>query len=849
MTRKMLRWVFAVGLAVLLLNAAIPFLVTRQAGLRHEAADAEHELGRGLSRLLRAYLDAETGERGFILTGDEAFLGPYQHGRAEVGRLLPQIAARMRPSPAVERLLHHEHLLAPQQAGRIAARRQGLLVETAAMAQGRREMDAIRNEIEALARESQQRGAVLAADTARWDAWSRISVVVVTLMDLLLIGAACLFALRAARDQRAAIAATDVANRHLLNEAAQRNEAMRQLEQHNDKLNALIATQALLAQSALDLERFLTLVTDSMLRLSPAQGVVVLLVDGEKLLCRAGSGSGAHLVGRRVPREGSLSGRCLAEQALLSAPDTESDPRVDREACRRAGARALLVAPLYQAGAAVGVLMMIGDRPDTFGPPDTQTLQLMAGLLGAALGHQRQFEENERLLAGRTQALAALERELTRRERYEQELVSSRQRTQAIIEASHEMFICIDRDGRVIDWNAQAAATFGWSKDEVVGQLLADLIVPERFRMRHQDGIAHFLRTGEGAAINRRMELPALQRNGHEILVELTITALHHGDTIEFPCFLRDISARKRAEQAQLQQQQTLRAITDAIPALVSFLDAGQRYRYWNRQYLETLGIEPAAGQTVAEFMGEEFHARIRPQIEAALRGEPAYFETTMATQRGTRYQSVNLIPHRDEQDEVAGFYVVSWDITDRKQQELAWQTLASFDTLTGALTRVFFLEALDLALRRHRRSGQPLALFYLDVDHFKPINDLHGHAAGDAVLRAYTRAIERALRESDVVGRLGGDEFCVMLDDARNEEAAIKVAEKILEAVRVPIAIEDGTLRISTSIGIAFINRTHRTPEQLVALADTALYQAKQIGRDRYALVRVDDDAGEVAG
>ncbi|WP_169307266.1 diguanylate cyclase domain-containing protein [Chitiniphilus eburneus] len=844
---RMQRWGLLIAVVILLLNTAVPFLVSRQAALKREEVGAQRELIHQLIQLLGGYVDAETGVRGFMLTHDETFLAPYVHGRGEVRRLLPQVARAVHSQPEqkrrLEKLLQIEHPVNALQTQRIEVLRRNLPIDTASVIQGKRYMDAIRAGIGAMDADARQRAAVLAADVARLDRWSRIAVAGMTLLDLLLIGAACLLALRAIREQRAAMVAADRANRHLLNEVAQRNETMGQLEQHTARLNEVIATQALLAQSALDLDRFLKLVGDSMMRLTPAQGVVVQMIEGELLACRAGSGVGSSLIGTWVEQRSSLSGLCIAQEQVLASSDTENDPRVNQEACRRAGARALVVAPLFQAGVAVGVLMMVADHPDAFSPHDTQTLQLMAGLMGAALGYQRQFEQNQVLLTGRTQALAALERELSRRERYEAELVSSRQRTQAIIEASHEMFICIDRDGLVIDWNAQAAAVFGWTKDEVLGRPLTELIVPERFRLRHQDGIAHFLKTGEGAALNRRIELPAMQRNGNEVLVELTITVLHHGDTVEFPCFLRDISARKRAEQALLNQQQTLRAITDAIPALVAFLDATQRYRYWNGQYLVLLGIEPTEGQLMVDFMGKDYYERARPYVESALCGEKVHFETTMVALRGTRHIVSDLIPQIGEQGTVSGCYVVSWDVTDRKQQELAWRTLASFDTLTGALTRAFFLEALDLALRRHRRSGQPLALFYLDVDHFKPINDQHGHAVGDAVLRGYAQAIERSLRESDVVGRLGGDEFCVMLDEVRTEENAIAVAEKILAAVRMPIETESGPMQISTSIGIAFIVRTQRAPDQLVALADSALYQAKQIGRDRFALIRVDDE------
>ena len=179
----------------------------------------------------------------------------------------------------------------------------------------------------------------------------------------------------------------------------------------------------------------------------------------------------------------------------------------------------------------------------------------------------------------------------------------------------------------------------------------------------------------------------------------------------------------------------------------------------------------------------------------------------------------------------------MAWDITERKTQELEWQSRASIDQLTGLLNRASFMERLDLALSRHRRNDSALAVFYLDIDHFKKINDTHGHAAGDALLKKFAEWLRIAVRTTDYVGRLGGDEFCILLDNIKTPANARAVAEKILDLAHSPVAFENQTLTISTSIGIAFAQTPNLAGEQYLALADGALYRAKQGGRNRYVL------------
>ncbi|QDQ25424.1 diguanylate cyclase [Chitinimonas arctica] len=835
-----LRTGFTLGFVVLLVGAALPFSLSFQVAARHEAATAEERTLDQLDALLSAYKDAETGERGYMLAGQEAYLTPYRRGQDDIRALLPPLRDKLARVSAqrqsFSRLLALDAQFARYQAERIAARRRDDQAGGEHTDHGKRLMDGIRVEVAGLQAHVKARLRNLSAGARQLDEWNRRAIVIVTLIDLLLFGAVYVFALRSLRTQQENGEALQAANSHLLREGERRHADAQQMERHAQRLTQIIATQSELAQSAMDMTHFLDVVVQRMLVLTPASGAVVEMVEGDEMVYRAGSGTVAEFVGLRLQRGSSLSGLCVRAGTVIVSADCANDERVDQVARRKVGAGSMVVAPLFRAGEAVGVVKVIAPTAHGFDGNDIQTLQLMAGMLGAALGNQLQFQRNDALLTERTQTLAALERELLRREKYEIELQRGRERIQSIIAASHEAFICIDSAGLVTDWNARAVSIFGWEQAEVMGQPLEQLIIPETLREKHRQGIAHFLATGEGPVLNRRIELPARRRDGSEIPVELTITVLRKEGAVEFPCFLHDISERKHSEALLLKQQETLRSISDNLPALVGFVDSEERFQYCNRQFQAMLGLD-VLGMTLEQAMGKEFHTAIAPLITAALQGEPARSDSAMMTLQGMRDFEGRFIPQTDIGGNVVGFHIIAWDITERKQREREWQSRASVDALTGLLNRAFFLEALELALRRHRRTGEALAVLYLDIDHFKQINDQHGHAAGDAVLQAFAGYLKGALRESDIVGRFGGDEFCVALDNVQSPDNAAAVAEKILAAAQQPVLFQGTSLSISTSIGIAFVDMPALRAEHLIPMADAALYRAKQAGRNRYSL------------
>ena len=667
------------------------------------------------------------------------------------------------------------------------------------------------------------------------------------------------------------------------------------------------------------------------------------------------------------------------------------------------------------------------------------------------------------------------------------QLRKSEQHLRDILTHAGDAFVGLDAGGAITEWNRQAEETFGWVRDEVMGQQLENFLIPAELRQAHVDGMKRFIVSGTGPVINKRIELTALHRDGHHIAIELSVAASFDGINYIASAFIRDITSRKEAERKLAENEKFLRTITDNIPLLIGYAGIDERYQFANASYQKFLGVDPQAvvgksmrdilgevsyseiaphlttvkagravhfertaqingntfhfmgdyipdiandgvvkgffilvldisarknaeigqalgeqrlksitdnlpsmiaqidreeryvfvneyvartfgtppasilGKTVREIRGEEVYSRIRPFVQRALHGETGSFEgTATGIDQGEFYYQADYLPSFNPAGENDGFYLMAFDITQRKRAEMKqaeseqrlrlitdnlpvlisyidrehrlqfgnaafkkWldvdpdtivgklavdvigeeryqdslpyierglagekvrfvisskyndavrelQTvyipqkspdgtilgiytltsditaqkniekqlfqLARMDSLTGLPNRRQFEEKLDEALARVARSGRLLALMFLDIDHFKAINDELGHATGDAVLLQFGETIRDTVRKVDVVARLAGDEFVVVLEGLNDRGEASTVAEKVVKAVFRSIPATNGILQISTSIGIAFANDASDAA-QLLEHADQALYVSKKQGRNQFTV------------
>lgn len=302
-----------------------------------------------------------------------------------------------------------------------------------------------------------------------------------------------------------------------------------------------------------------------------------------------------------------------------------------------------------------------------------------------------------------------------------------------------------------------------------------------------------------------------------------------------------DITDRKDAENAIKASERKLRALAESAYDAIVMIDMHGNASFWNR------AAERLFGYTEEEVIGRPIHELITPpelraeamagMLQVGGTGDAdavgAIHETEALRKDGTRMpveRSVSAFRLGDKRYAVATIR----DITERKATEARLLELATTDSLTGLFNRRRFMELAEREFARGKRYQGARTILMMDIDHFKRVNDTHGHDVGDEVLRELARISRTALRELDILGRLGGEEFGVLLPET-DAGPAMEVAERLRRAIeQSPIATGAGEMRITVSIGAATSKDEAETVETLLKRADVALYEAKQSGRNR---------------
>jgi diguanylate cyclase (GGDEF)-like protein/PAS domain S-box-containing protein len=328
----------------------------------------------------------------------------------------------------------------------------------------------------------------------------------------------------------------------------------------------------------------------------------------------------------------------------------------------------------------------------------------------------------------------------------------------------------------------------------------------------------------------------------------------------------RSAQRTEEAEAALRESEERLRLIANNVPALISYVDRDQRYRYSNRTYDDWFGIphEGMHGRTIAEVFGDDAYGRMRPEIERVLGGANVQFELAMGDGAKRRTLQVACVPHLGQEGEVLGFYVLANDVTQlkRAQEDLRYaaiqlqhdarrlEFLAHHDTLTGLPNRAMFSERAREAVAHARRHQKTAALLFIDLDNFKTVNDTLGHDIGDTLLKVISSRLRASVRGDDFIARIGGDEFCVLLQDIADPREAAAVAQKLLHELGKSYRIGEHSVHSGASIGIACVPQDGDDVATLLRLADLAMYRAKELGRNGYQFfsAMLNEDAAAAA-
>jgi diguanylate cyclase (GGDEF)-like protein/PAS domain S-box-containing protein len=455
---------------------------------------------------------------------------------------------------------------------------------------------------------------------------------------------------------------------------------------------------------------------------------------------------------------------------------------------------------------------------------------------------------------GRPVRMLGVCQDVTERQREQEALRRAEEHARRVVEEAHEAFISTDDLGVIVDWNRRAESVFGWSRTEAIGRPLAETIIPQRYWAAHFRGLEHFLATGEGPILGRRLELTALHRDGHEFPVEVSIAAMRMQDGYTFNALLHDISERKQAERAIQDAEERFRGAFEEAPIGMALVALDGRLRQANGALCDITGYsaDELEGTSFESIAHPDDRAQLRSETDLLVAGEASSYRIDVRCVHAsgdTVWVALRAALLRDGKGEPAHFLSQVVDITHRRRYEEKLQYMADHDPLTGLLNRRSFDRELGSHLERGRRYGVRGAALVLDVDRLKDVNDMLGHNAGDELLRRIARALGARLRETDVLARLSGDEFAVLLPNA-DSDGARQAAHDLVAAVHEQgVRTRDGRCRtITASVGVAMIDDDGLCGEDLMVNADLAMYDAKESGRDRIAFYRPDDEHARAA-
>ena len=431
--------------------------------------------------------------------------------------------------------------------------------------------------------------------------------------------------------------------------------------------------------------------------------------------------------------------------------------------------------------------------------------------------------------AGGRTVLYSIIHDVTERRRAEQALQQSEEKYRNIFNYASVGIYQSTLDGRFITANTTLARMLGY---DTVEELLQRSLVDDVYLDAEQRD--ELIRRFEPRGYASDYELQWRRKDGTPIWVQLNAHAIKSGKgTLYFEGFVYDVTERKRAEETLRMQSAAMTGSMDGIGIVNERLE----FTYVNDALAKLYGFptphhmlgvplfdlyEPVDVERISNFILPMVHQRGR------WRGEMT----------GKRRDGITF-PQESSLTSIegGGVVIVVRDVTERTYAEEQIKHLAYHDALTGLPNRLLFKDRLTVALSHAQREHTRLAVLFLDLDRFKVINDSLGHNIGDQLLQAVAARVQSCVRDSDTVARLGGDEFTIMIPNLIRSEDAAPVAQKILEAVRYPFHLEGREFYITTSIGISLYPEDGMDAETLIKNADTAMYQAKEQGRDNYQL------------
>jgi diguanylate cyclase (GGDEF)-like protein/PAS domain S-box-containing protein len=425
----------------------------------------------------------------------------------------------------------------------------------------------------------------------------------------------------------------------------------------------------------------------------------------------------------------------------------------------------------------------------------------------------------------------------------EEHLARMEERYRGLLEAAPDAMVVVNPSGEIILLNVQAEKQFLYTRDELVGQNVKT-IIPNGFAERL---IADALRSEAealGQQIDTGIELLGRRKDGTEFPIEIMLSPLESTEGTLITAAIRNITARKMVEAALFVERELAQITLNCISDAIACTDSSGNITFLN------VAAEAMTGWPMQEAAGRPMQ-EIFPLLDAACRETiPGENEVAVGQNRTLRLPSNcvlvrrdgfevpiedSIAPIHDRDGRAAGAVIVFRDVSLSRALALQMAHSAEHDFLTGLPNRLLLYDRIYQAIAAAPRHNKKVALAFLDLDGFKHINDSLGHPIGDKLLQAVAKRLENCVRASDTVSRQGGDEFIILLPEVDDLNESAVAVRKILEAVAGTFSIDENDLHVTTSIGVSIYPEDGMDAETLIKNADTAMYRAKENGRQNY--------------
>lgn len=415
--------------------------------------------------------------------------------------------------------------------------------------------------------------------------------------------------------------------------------------------------------------------------------------------------------------------------------------------------------------------------------------------------------------------------------RSEEALKTSEANYRTIFDTANDAIFIFDAEtGDIIDVNQQMTKIFGYTRDEVLSLTLDDLSWSDS-----KDSITDNIAEITSAHTPQIREWIVRSKIDKKFWVEANLKHVTINDRSCILAILRDITERKESEARLRMQISAINAATDQI----MITDPEGNILFVNPAFEDETGYqfnEVVGRNIVFVKIGYNHNDLMSGLIRALRSGSNWHGEVVTRRKNNTMYaEDITITPVKNESGKIENFIAINRNVTEKKVYEQKLNHLAHHDPLTGLPNRLLFIDRLSQRLIQAHRRGQVLAVMFLDLDRFKYINDTRGHSEGDKLLKSVAKRLTSCLREADTVARMGGDEFTIIISDISRPEDASIVAQKILAALSKPFTLNGEEMFISVSIGISLYPSDGIDVETMVKNADTAMYRAKDNGRNNY--------------